>query len=219
VVLMSSWLQALDNTAQDKECTKIYLVRHGQTELNAQGKIQGRSSEGISQVGRSQDYLLSENLEQVPFKAAFSSQAQSAIQTAMILIGKRQIQVKQDSRLDERNYGSWEGRSLTEYLTASPQQLGELEPDDSVSKRAFEFLNETASKFSGNTLLVVTHDRVIRDILAGIKSLSPEQFGVDNAGYAELSYCNGKWSVVQLQGIREITIEPIYPIPLSPLER
>ena len=81
----------------------IYVVRHGETELNKERRLQGREGLPLNEKGIQQAIDIKEDLEAVSFDLVFSSPQERAIQTAEIISGKKAII---DSRLDVFDLGS-----------------------------------------------------------------------------------------------------------------
>lgn len=86
----------------------IYLVRHGQTQANASGRLQGRADLPLTELGREQAVALASVL---PAGAAvYSSPLTRARQTAQILAGDREVRV--DERWIEVDYGAYDGLAV-----------------------------------------------------------------------------------------------------------
>ena len=82
---------------------KIYLVRHGETDANKNGIMQGQSQNlQLNEAGIRQATNLKNKLVSVPFTACFTSPLIRAWSTAMIIVGDR-VEIKEDDRLIERN--------------------------------------------------------------------------------------------------------------------
>lgn len=91
---------------------EVYVLRHGQTEWNAVGRMQGGldsalTPEGRAQAARQGRILASRDLE--GFEAWCSPQGR-AIATAAIAVVGRVAQIRSDDRLREIGIGAWEGR-------------------------------------------------------------------------------------------------------------
>lgn len=80
----------------------IYVVRHGQTDLNKEGRLQGRAGLPLNEQGIEQAKCLRDNLKDIKFDYIFSSPQERAIQTAEIATG---IKVIIDERLDVFDLG------------------------------------------------------------------------------------------------------------------
>lgn len=92
--------------------TMIYVIRHGQTELNNAHALQGRSDHPLNEVGVAQAREVGKRLADrgVVFSHVFSSPLQRAMQTAQLVAPDAQVVV--DKRLIEMDYGPYEGADL-----------------------------------------------------------------------------------------------------------
>ena len=148
----------------------IYIIRHGQTELNSRGVLQGRSDYPLNEKGFAQAKEAAEKLRDISFAAVWSSPLLRALQTAKIVAPGLAPVV--DKRLLEMDYGPYEGAELNrlppEVLTFfrdfvhNPAPDG-MEPLDSVVRRAGEFM-ETCCRTEEN-ILISTHAIAMKGIL------------------------------------------------------
>ena len=83
---------------------KITLVRHGETDFNKEGKIQGLSNNLLNDTGRRQCRDLRMRLNEEHFDYCYMSPLVKTVETAMILIGDR-VEMIPDKRLIERDMG------------------------------------------------------------------------------------------------------------------
>ena len=90
----------------------IYVIRHGQTELNSAHALQGRSDAPLNERGKEQAREVGRLLAArgVTFSHVFSSPLQRAVQTAKIVAPYATVQC--DERLIEMDYGPYEGIDL-----------------------------------------------------------------------------------------------------------
>ncbi|MEF9955114.1 MAG: histidine phosphatase family protein [Clostridium sp.] len=88
---------------------KLYLIRHGQTQWNIEGKIQGKTDIPLNQVGIDQAKLLSEAMEEHSVSAIFSSPLKRAYETACIVASSKNLPVIPVRELEEVDFGLWEG--------------------------------------------------------------------------------------------------------------
>nr|CAB3226515.1 fructose-2,6-bisphosphatase TIGAR-like [Phallusia mammillata] len=108
---------------------KLMLVRHGQTELNKHGIMQGQIDEPLNDTGRSQAMDLACFLKDEVYTHVFSSDLARASETCKLALSKNtsfqdaksDIQIKLEPRLRERCYGSMEGKPFVEYLNAAKE--------------------------------------------------------------------------------------------------
>ncbi len=152
--------------------SKIYIIRHGQTEMNSRKLLQGRTdlplnSEGIVQAAKTAKMLSDMGIS---FDHVFSSPLIRAVRTAEVLAPG--MEVKKDDLLIEMDYGPYEGMDLFSPapevmsffsdFTNNPAPEG-MEPLDSVVARAGRFI-ESLRTVSGN-ILISTHAIAMKGML------------------------------------------------------
>ena len=93
----------------DRDMTEIWIVRHGQTDWNVEGRYQGQADRPLNAVGLAQAQQAAEQLRGRDFAAIYSSDLQRARVTAEIIAGQLGLPVQVDRRLREVNQGEWEG--------------------------------------------------------------------------------------------------------------
>ena len=88
---------------------KLYIIRHGETSWNAEGRLQGQTDIPLNENGIRLAKITGEALKEVPFDLAISSPLKRARQTADLVLAGRQVPVLEDARIEELSFGSWEG--------------------------------------------------------------------------------------------------------------
>ena len=137
----------------------IYFVRHGQTEWNKIGKMQGHKDIELNAEGKAQAQIVKEKLQGVKFDMVFSSPLKRARETAQI-ISNQDIVI--DDRLIERYNGELEGKFKNEievfpdFNDPNDTRFG-IESLDSFRGRINSFLTEIMEKYKGKNILVATH--------------------------------------------------------------
>jgi broad specificity phosphatase PhoE len=101
---------------------RIYIVRHGETEWNAEGRIQGHTDIGLSDRGREQAQATARRLAEVPFAVAYSSDMSRTRDTARIILGERDIPLHSVPELREYHKGVFEGLTVQQYRQRYPEQ-------------------------------------------------------------------------------------------------
>ena len=96
----------------------IAFVRHGQTELNRGGRLQGRLDAPLSALGSEQAAALGRGFASAPVTRVVSSPLQRAHDTAAAIAGAHGLAVEVDDRLIELDYGDWDGLLLREVSSA-----------------------------------------------------------------------------------------------------
>lgn len=164
-------------------CT-IYIMRHGQTDLNKKHVLQGRVNSSLNDTGRQQAEDAAAKLCSlgVSFDMIFSSPLNRALQTAHIIAGD-DIPLRTDERLLEMDYGPYEGMDLTspppelalffQNFVNGPEPEG-MESLDSVVQRAGCFLEDFRSDPVSGNILISTHAIAMKGLL---EYLTPDSAG------------------------------------------
>jgi alpha-ribazole phosphatase/probable phosphoglycerate mutase len=169
----------------------LYLVRHGETEWNAQHRYQGHSDLPLNQKGIEQARQLAIRLQSQKIDLVYSSDLQRAQQTAEILTTEinlratagREIKVQSDPRLREINFGMLEGYTFDEALERWPEMIARWLNDynqppeggeriDEFAARVSQFLSEIRKNCAEKTVLVVAHGGPLREIIQSVLGTS-----------------------------------------------
>jgi broad specificity phosphatase PhoE len=92
----------------------INFARHGQTELNREGRLQGRIDVPLSELGAQQAAALARGYASAPVTRVLSSPLQRARATAAAIAAPHGLTVEVDDRLIELDYGAWDGLALAD---------------------------------------------------------------------------------------------------------
>lgn len=154
--------------------TKLYLTRHGETEWNLEGRIQGQKDSSLTKLGKNQAMWLGNRLNEINIDMIISSSSGRAVSTAEIIRGDRDIEIVHNDNLREINIGEWEGmlHSEIEYYYREEQYnfwnfphlykpIGG-ETFLQVLTRVSKEVEEIISKYQGNNILIVTHAIVLK---------------------------------------------------------
>jgi len=182
--------------------TRIFVVRHGETEWNVKGLLQGSSEVPLSHVGRAQAARMAPALANLvsPNAVLVSSPLSRAHDTGLALGEVLGLPVVVDERLRERAYGVWEGITPEARLADWPQEVAEwhahgnphiegFEVHDVVAARMVAAFHEWAARAPGD-LVVFSHGSSARIGIMGLLGLSLEHRTLGNLG-------NTRWSVVE----------------------
>lgn len=104
-----------------KQTTRIYLIRHGQTESNHNKIYQGRIDNDLNQSGKIQAKAMAQYLAGQPLAAVYSSPLKRALATAQPVAGAHDLPVRVAADLQEMNFGLWEGLSFEQIQSDFPQ--------------------------------------------------------------------------------------------------
>ena len=170
-------------TATDTDTTWLYFVRHGETEYNRQGIMQGRGIDSaLNARGREQAEALGQRLRDQVFNTIYASPLKRTRETAAILAQHhREAPVQYLSDLEEMAWGVYEGEPPSEErdrilstMKERWRQGGHDEPIKGgesireVQERALRAVNHITAQETGSSVLVVTHGRFLRVALASI---------------------------------------------------
>lgn len=178
---------------------KLYLIRHGQTDMNKQKRVQGRNGLPLNEEGRSQALLVSEKLKGIHFDEVYSSPAERAVQTAQIATGIKPII---DERLNVFDLGSADGIKVSELKTVQnglipdPSIYSGVENPEDYIARVRNFFEEIVEKYAGNretNVLVCGHKCTTGCISALIEGM-PE-----DGNFLKLSSSNAEYKVFEIE--------------------
>ncbi|ROQ07602.1 putative phosphoglycerate mutase [Curtobacterium sp. PhB172] len=147
--------------------TLLYLVRHGETDWNAQRRIQGSTDIPLNDTGRRQAAEAAELLARRQFDAVVASPLSRAAETGAIIADRLGLAAPVTyAGLAERSYGEAEGLTDTEVTAKYPHDdIPGRESRSALLARITETLGEIAVRFDGGVVVVATHGAVIRSVV------------------------------------------------------
>ena len=163
-------LRALNNMNLENKKGLIIFVRHGQTDWNTKGLMQGREDIPLNEAGLSQAKETAEGIKKACLETGLkidkiaSSPLLRASVTARAIAKELGCEnIFCDERVTERDFGELSGTPFTEnskYIMRDVLEIPTLEPVSSLICRVDEFIKEKASQ--NENMLVVTHGAVTR---------------------------------------------------------
>lgn len=193
--------------------TILFLVRHGETDWNQKGEIQGHLDIPLNLNGKYQAGLVAERLKGIEIDRIYSSDLSRATETAFIIAEVLNISnVESCCRLRERSFGAYEGSKITSLLKAFPNyesnwhEEGELESLHSVQKRTVSRLTELMVEARGKNILVVSHGVVIGTFLHYVANGEDGTHltDVNNTSISSFEYELSNWNVNYLNDDRHL---------------
>ena len=166
--------------------TTLLLVRHGETDWNASGRLQGHTDTPLNDFGRQQARALAYELASEQLDAVYSSDLARARETAEIVAERLGLPVAVDADLREKNWGNWEGLSSTE--RDAVVYVGESSA--AHRDRMLAALGRIAERHPSGRVLVVTHGGSVRRVQAAATGIA--QPVVENCGRWTCVWENGK---------------------------
>ena len=157
---------------------KLYLIRHGQTDWNIQGKIQGSHDIPLNDTGRAQAKLVAEGMDSRPVTKIFSSTLMRAVETARMIGDRQQVETYLVPGLIEVEFGKWEG------MTGGETQMEAMERVAGAIEAVMEMTN------GREDIAVVSHGATMAYIVAYLMRNHPEEAEiiVDNASITTVNY-------------------------------
>jgi probable phosphoglycerate mutase len=171
--------------------TRVFLVRHGATELTAEDRFAGAIDVQLSDVGRAQVQSLARRLAREKIDAVYASPMSRTMETARILAEPHSLEVAPRPDLREINHGRWEGLERSKVEASFPEEYAAWEADPytsapeggetglAVTARALPALLAIVAehqKLGDQTVLVVSHKATIRLLLSAILGFDPRTY-------------------------------------------
>ena len=104
---------------------RLVLLRHGQTNYNAQGRMQGHLDSELTAEGLAQAATVAPGIAALGPDRLISSDLRRAVDTAGVVGAAAGLDVKTDPRLRETHLGEWQGRTVTEIEAEWPGAIAE----------------------------------------------------------------------------------------------
>jgi probable phosphoglycerate mutase len=140
--------------------TQLLLVRHGETDWNAVGRLQGHTDRPLSDYGREQARRLAGELAGEELDAIYASDLARARETAEIVGERLHLSIVLDPDLREKDWGTWEG--LTSMERVDVELVGES--TEQHRRRMLAALGRIAARHPHGRVLVVTHGGSMRRV-------------------------------------------------------
>lgn len=190
--------------------TRLCLVRHGETEWNAERRLQGQIDIGLNDTGRRQALAAGRWLRGQPIRAVYSSDLQRARCTAEAIAAALGLPLTTSPQLRERNYGIFQGLTYAEAKERYPDAYHAFEARDpdyafgngetlrAMYARVTGKLEELAAAHAGEAIVVVVHGGVldiVNRFVRGNPLETPRDFLIPNAGLNWIAAVDGRWHI------------------------
>ncbi|MCB2290335.1 histidine phosphatase family protein [Clostridium sp. CS001] len=162
--------------------TTLYITRHGETEWNTEGRMQGWNDSPLTKLGIHQAHWLYERLKDIDFNVIYSSPTGRAYKTAEILKGEKNIEIIAYDALKELNLSQWEGLDQKSIKDKDEEQFHNYWKAPHLYKPLFgeSFLElqnritagikEIVKNHKDETVLIVTHTMTLKALMAGLNN-------------------------------------------------
>lgn len=191
-----------------QEGARIIAIRHGETDWNAGGRLQGQIDIPLNDSGTRQAQLLAQSLVGMDIAAIYSSDLLRAKQTAEIVGQALSLDVLLNEALRERHFGSFQGMTFPQIEECAPedaQRWRQRDPDfvpggdegDGESLKVFsdrvvQAVGEVAARHAGQQIAIVTHGGVLDAIYRAAAKLdirAPRTWTLGNTCVSRLIWC------------------------------
>lgn len=183
--------------------TVLYLIRHGQTPWNVEGRYQGQFDPPLNELGQRQAEETANKLADINFAAIYSSDLKRAHLTALPLADKLNLPVQLDPRLREIHQGEWQGVLIDDIRAKWPTEIqgweeapwehqppgGESLPE--LQSRLFATIDDIASRHPQDKVAVFSHKLPIALLKIRYQGYSPAEIW-------SLLPANGAWEIFEL---------------------
>ncbi len=207
-------------TAPKNSPCRFGLMRHAQTEWNLAKRIQGRHDSPLTAAGKRQARNWGRLLKRFHWDRILSSDAGRARNTANLVNAYLKAPLEVDPRLQEQDWGAWTGYLEADIRRDYARQLTELtargwdfcppggESRRAVWRRSHAALLEAAAAWPGATLLVVTHEGIIKSLcyhLSGRRFL-PDEPPLIRPGHLHRLACRANRSELQIEQLNALAL-------------
>jgi probable phosphoglycerate mutase len=209
--------------------SRLVVVRHGETQWNVAGRIQGHTDSPLTAAGRAQAEAIGARLEKESFECLVSSDLGRAWQTAEAIARRTGHAIVANPRIRERHFGEGEGLTYDEVDARWPEGFSrtrQTDPDYVIPggesrrqlyERIRDEFESLARDAAGGCHAVVCHGGVLAILyrhIHGIPLGEPRAIPIPNASYNALRHDGGRWVVeawgdtAHLAGVGEVLVEP-----------
>ncbi|MFF4499887.1 histidine phosphatase family protein [Streptomyces sp. NPDC001401] len=195
--------------------TTLLLARHGQTVWHAENRYAGVSDIALTDTGRAQAEALGRWAAAHPVDAIWTSPVSRAVITAAPACRALDLTPHREPDLRECDFGAAEGRTLAEFAADHPKAAEAFRADPvanpfpgaedprAAAERGAEALRRIASAQSGERVLVVAHNTLLRLVLCELLSIPLGEYRrvfpqLRNAALSELRMTEGRAALLAL---------------------
>jgi probable phosphoglycerate mutase len=178
---------------------KLYVVRHGETDFNVQGRYAGSTDVELNDNGIQQAMMIAESLRELPLDVIIASTLKRAHKTAILIQDQLKKPLVLCEEFVERAVGVYEGLTRGEMRERYPEMwnqnvLGQYdctlhqgESMRQVRERVRKGLLNIKERYADRNVVLVTHGYVSREIYAQFNNVAAEEFGKYSLGNCQVA--------------------------------
>ena len=207
--------------------TRLIVWRHGNTDWNAGGRVQGQTDVPLNDLGRRQAVDAAELLVRLRPSAIVASDLRRAADTASALAALTGLPVRHDERLRERFFGAWEGQTMAEVRVTRPAEHARWQAGDDIVGGGVETLSDLGKRVAeallaaaesapaGETVVVATHGAAARQGIGHLVGWPSEQLrtlrALQNCHWVELGHTPERGWQIAAYNVGPFTDRPVPP--------
>lgn len=168
--------------------TRLFLIRHGATELSAEDRFAGALDVLLSDVGRDQARRLGARLASEDITVAYASPMKRTLETAQLIVAPHKIAVTPVDGIREIAHGRWEGKTRKDVEREFPAEYSRYEQDPysfapvegesglQVTARALPAVLQIVEQHPDECIVIVSHKATIRLLLSSLLGFDPRKY-------------------------------------------
>ena len=167
---------------------RLYLIRHGEVEGVALGKLLGRTDTPLSERGLEQSRQLAEILSASQLSAVYSSDLERARMTAETIAKQSELQIQESAAWREIDMGEWEGRTFAALYEEAPSLVAQLFNDPAsfayphgesfrvFTARVRGALDQLLTTHNSSNVALIAHGGVCRVIIGDVLGIPTQNW-------------------------------------------
>ena len=183
--------------------TKLYLIRHGETQLNKLGVLLGNTDNELNGYGIAQAVSLAEAFKEIELDVIISSPLKRAYSTASYIAKEKCLKIIESEDLKEINFGVWEGLDYKEIIKSNPKEWEErgenwidFSPENGETFKSFygrvsKAIISISELYKGKRIAIITHDGVMKVIISKLLYMGME-------GFWNFYFEHGRYSLLEI---------------------
>lgn len=194
---------------------EIYFIRHGETEWNQKGMLQGEKNSPLTERGRDQASKLGKALKDIEFEGFYTSPLGRAASTAELIMDGRDEALYIVPEIREMSFGDMEGKEKKEFEVLHPKEYNNLWTDaiaynpksfngetfQEVDERVMDGLKHLVNAHpNGGRILVVSHGMTLKNIFTHILGHGLDKYWEDpvpeNTSLTVVKYKDEKFEII-----------------------
>ncbi|MBC1746846.1 histidine phosphatase family protein [Listeria seeligeri] len=204
----------------------IYFVRHGKTEWNMTGQMQGWGDSPLVAEGIAGAKAVGEVLKDTQIDAVYTSTSKRTKDTAAYILADRDIEIRALEELKEMNFGTWEGVTVTEIDEKHPEERAKIlhspetykaevnggETYYELAERLLQGVQKIVSETKSGNILVVSHGMSLTLLLYLLQGGTVEDHRKEaprilNTSISVVDYENGEFTLRKLNEIGHLDLK------------